>query len=210
MQSPAGKIERDTLQLAERLANDIAVAVLAPDKVLTLSQLAKHLRSTPERVESILPAMVNRGLVLVDKETITISSIDCKNILSRLSERLPLEQGIAQAAAMHATAADHARIGDAILLMNRSAQVGDIDGYMRADRALESAIGAASGLPADVERLVDIKHEFRRAWCAYNRLRDLNVPVAMRARLAKAILAKNPQAAVQAVADFIDYLKQSY
>ena len=61
-----------------------------------------------------------------------------------------------------------------------------------------------------MERLIAIKREFRRAWFAYNRLRDLNVPLGMRSRLVEAIIAHDPDAAANAVTVFIDYLKKSY
>jgi DNA-binding GntR family transcriptional regulator len=210
MSSADAKAHSQRLDVAERLANDIAFAILAPERSLTVAHLAKHLRAAPEMVESILPALVSSGLLAVDNGTVRIAPIDRDKIMPRLEERLPLEQEIARAAALHAAANDRERMRHAVQMMRRCAQVGDIEGYMAADRALERIIGTASGLPLVVEKLIAIKREFRRAWFAYNRLRDLNVPQVMRSRLVDAILEGNQQAAADAVAVFIDYLRKSY
>jgi DNA-binding GntR family transcriptional regulator len=205
-----GAAHRQSLDLAERLANDIACAILAPERRLTMPQLAKHLRTTQEHAEAIVPTFVSSGLLSMEADSVRIAPIDRDAIMPRLEERLPLEQSIARAAALQATVEDHVRMRHAVEMMKRCAQVGDIEGYMAADRALERLIGTASGLPNEVEKLIAIKREFRRAWFAYNRLRDLNVPLAMRSRLVDAILAKDPVSAANAVEVFIDYLRKSY
>jgi DNA-binding GntR family transcriptional regulator len=87
--------------------------------------------------------------------------------------------------------------------------IGDIDGYMLADRQLEVILGIASKLPDESERLKQIKREFRRAWLACNRLRDLGEAAELRHALVESIAARDSEQATKAVAKFIEYLRRS-
>jgi DNA-binding GntR family transcriptional regulator len=131
-------------------------------------------------------------------------------LIPNLEVRLVLEQDLAEAAARNLSAPDQREMTDLVANLKRSALVGDIDGYMRSDRRLEKAIAAAAGLPETAERLFTIKREFRRAWCAHNRLRDLNIPADLRKSLVEAIVARKPEEARAAVRRFIQYLRHAF
>ncbi len=193
-----------------RLADDIDLARFAPGQVLRLEQLAKSLRIRLEDIPHIVSPVLKAGLLTMHGNDFVVAPIDRGILIQGLDQRLVLEQHIAASAAGKAAGIDRATISDPAHLLKRSALVGDIDGYMAADRRLEKAIAKTAELPMEAEQLFVLKREFRRAWCAYNRLRDLNRPAALRQALVDAILAGDPVAARTAVKHFIDYLRQSY
>jgi DNA-binding GntR family transcriptional regulator len=192
------------------LADDIDLARLAPGQTVTFQQLAKRLQSSVDDVRSVVQHLAGTGLLDLKGEACIIAPIRRDHLLPQLDRRLMLEQQIAEAAARNSASADRAAIRELAGLMKRSALVGDLDGYMAADRRLEKAIAAAADLPDVAEPLFALKREFRRAWCAYNRLRDLNVPAGLRQALVDAVLAGKPQEAKEAVNHFIEYLRKSY
>jgi DNA-binding GntR family transcriptional regulator len=205
-----GAINARLADLRARLADDIDLARLAPDQVVTLQQLAKRLRCTISDVHAVAEDIAGTGLLTLQGETCTIAPIRREHLLPQLDRRLMLEQQIAEAAARNGASADRAAIVELARSIKRSAMVGDLDGYMAADRRLERVIAAAADLPDVAEQLFALKREFRRAWCAHNRLRDLNVPTVLRQALVDAVLAEKPEEARAAVKHFIDYLRQSY
>ncbi len=196
--------------LCHHLFQDIDLARLAPGQSYALEDIARRLRARPEDMHEAVRVVAKGGLLAVKDRTIIIAPVDKAYLLPRLDQRLVLEQRIAAAAAVRSAIIDRDAIAEPAMLLKRSALVGDIDGYMMADRRLEKAIATAADLPDDAEQLFRLKREFRRAWCAYNRLRDLNRPAQLRQALVDAILAGDAQAARTTVAHFIDYLRQSY
>jgi DNA-binding GntR family transcriptional regulator len=201
---------KQLLLLSEKLADDIATARLAPGRRFSIKSLAQWLRTTSETAEIILPAFLDSNMVARDGQDVIIASVDRTGLLPRLDSRLPLEQLIARNASTKATPEQIANMRENTAHMKRCATIGDIDGYMRADRQLEQIIGSASQLPDQLEQLALMKREFRRAWLAYNRLRDLSEPAGLRHNLVESIAANNPEKAEKAVAAFIDYLRRSF
>ncbi len=196
--------------LCHHLFQDIDLARLAPGQTYAVEDVARRLRAGPEDMLEAVHVVAKGGLLAVKDRTIVVAPVDRAYLLLRLDQRLELEQRIAAAAAERFSIIDRNAIAEPARLLNRSALVGDIDGYMMADRRLEKAIAAAADLPDDAEQLFRLKREFRRAWCAFNRLRDLNRPAQLRQALVDAVLAGDAPAARTAVMHFIDYLRQSY
>jgi DNA-binding GntR family transcriptional regulator len=196
--------------LRTRLADDIDLARLAPGQTVTFQQLAKRLHSNVDDVRAVVQDLAGTGLLEQKSEACIIAPIRREHLLPQLDRRLVLEQRIAEAAARNGALADRAAITELARSIKRSAMVGDLDGYMAADRRLERAIAVASDLPDVAEQLFALKREFRRAWCAHNRLRDLNVPAGLRQSLVDAVLAQKPDEAKTAVKNFIEYLRKSY
>jgi DNA-binding FadR family transcriptional regulator len=206
----ANLVAERQLELSVRLADLIGLARLMPGHRTSKSKLALHLRARAEDIEAILPAFVEKALLMLDGDDIVVAAVDRASLMHQMEKREPLEKAIAHAAAVKATASQRETIAGAVTLMKRSAMVGDMEGYMNADRVLEKLIGEVAALPESFEKLVAIKRDFRRAWCAHNRLRDLNVPAELRQNLAEAITKGDAQAAVDAVHYFLEYLRKAY
>ncbi|MGL4636794.1 MAG: FCD domain-containing protein [Beijerinckiaceae bacterium] len=199
--------EEKRAELAARLTDSIALARLAPGQRISVQSLALHLRSKVEEVKAVLPTVAQSKLMTFTDTDVIVAELDRDMLVSRLDDREMLEKQIAAAAAMKAASDHKAALESAVVSLKRAALVGDIEGYMNADRALERVIGQTSQLEAEFEKLVQIKREFRRAWCAHNRLRDLNVPAAMRESLTKSIINGDSDGAVLAVDTFVKYLR---
>ena len=197
-------------ELVALLVCEIVMARVAPEKRLTLAQVCRLINADNEEIEPVVGELAEKGLLTREDNSVLIAPVDRTGLLQRLDQRLISEQEIAHAAAGSASDQDKKDMADAIAMLKRSAMVGDIDGYIKADRKLERAIGCASGLATKTEELAVIKREFRRAWCAFNRLRDLNVPAKLRQTLVEAIFAGKPDDATAAVRNFIVYLKKSF
>jgi DNA-binding GntR family transcriptional regulator len=197
-------------ELRATLADDIDLARLAPGQAMSFQQLANRLRCNIDQTRAVAESLVGTGLLTLQEDGCLIAPIRRENILPQLDRRLVLEQQIAAAAALNLALADRAVIKELALLLKRSAMVGDLDGYMAADRRLEKAIAIAADLPDVAQQVFTLKREFRRAWCAHNRLRDLNVPAGLRQALVDAVLAGKPEEAKAAVKSFIEYLGKSY
>ncbi len=197
-------------ELRTLLADDIDLARLAPGQSVTFQQLAIRLRCTTGDVRVVSEEFASTGLLALQGDGCIVAPIRREHLLPQLDRRLILEQQMAEAAARNGALADRAAIMDLARSIKRSALVGDLDGYMAADRRLEKAIAVAANLPAVAEQLFALKREFRRAWCAHNRLRDLNIPAGLRQALVDSILAEKPEEARLAVAHFIEYLRKSY
>jgi DNA-binding GntR family transcriptional regulator len=197
-------------ELIQRLGDDIDLARLAPGQVVTIEALARRLRCPPRESAPVIAHFVQRGLLMLEGESCLVAPLDRDRLLANLDRRLALEQQVAEAAALNPAAIDRVGMEHAASMLRRSAMVGDIDGYMAADRRLEKLIAAASGLPEVAEQIFAIKREFRRAWCAHNRLRDLNEPAGLRRALVEAILRGKPEEATAAVRRFIEYLRKSF
>jgi DNA-binding GntR family transcriptional regulator len=197
-------------ELIQRLGDDIDLARLAPGQVVTIEALARRLRCPPRESAPVIAHFVQRGLLMLEGESCLVAPLDRDRLLANLDRRLALEQQVAEAAARRPNAIDRVGLEHAAGMLRRSAMVGDIDGYMAADRRIEKLIAAASGLPEVAEQIFVIKREFRRAWCAFNRLRDLNEPASLRRALVEAVLTGKPERAKEAVARFIGHLRMSF
>jgi DNA-binding GntR family transcriptional regulator len=197
-------------ELIQRLGDDIDLARLAPGQAIPIDGLARRLRCLLKDTAPVIAHFVQRGLLRLEGESCIVAPLDRSHLLAELDRRLALEQQVAEAAAKNPAAIDRVGMEHAASLLRRSAMVGDIEGYMAADRRLEKLIAAASGLPEVAEQIFAIKREFRRAWCAHNRLRDLNEPAGLRRALVEAILRGKPEEATAAVRRFIEYLRKSF
>jgi DNA-binding GntR family transcriptional regulator len=139
-----------------------------------------------------------------------VAPIEREALITSLCARLTLEQEVAEAAARNASALNRQELAELVGNLERSAVIGDIDGYIMSDKRLDKALDAAAQIPETAERLFAVKSEFRRAWCAHNRLGDLSVPANLRKALVIALLAGKPDEARDAVSRFIAYLRQSF
>jgi DNA-binding GntR family transcriptional regulator len=207
---PSNPAPDKCVELSAKLADAIELARLLPGQRISKANLALYLRAKPTDLEAVLPAFIAVSLLSLEGEDLVVAPLDRTKLMLQMHRREPLEKAIAEAAATKASAAQKGKIASAVVLLKRSALVGDMEGYMNADRALERLIGEAAALPDDFEKLVQIKREFRRAWCAHNRLRDLNIPANLREKLTQAIGKGDAAAAGEAVHRFLQYLSKAY
>jgi DNA-binding FadR family transcriptional regulator len=196
-------------QLAD-LADAVLLARMMPGQRMTRAAFAGLGRCAERDLDALLPALVNANLVSTDGEMIVARPLDKDAMFATLPERMALEIKIVRAATLAASDAQIVAIDASQRQQHRCASLGDIDGLIRAERELEQMLVDASGLHADGERLKAIKQEFRRAWCAVNRLRDVTNVADIRTALVAAIKARDPDAAEAQTRVFFDHLVRTY
>jgi DNA-binding GntR family transcriptional regulator len=206
-----GASERRADALRSDLHEGILAARFAPGSSYPVSRVAALLRATPLELEPALEAMATLKLVSRSGDTITIAAIDRERLIKHFPRREELEIALSRVAALNAAALDVAQVNQAVVQMKRCAVVGDLDGYMRANQQFHEQVKrAVAGDPALLGELDVLRNEFRRAWCAYNRLRELKQAAEIRGAIAQAILSGDEAAAVAATSAFIAHLKENF
>ncbi len=197
-------------ELVRKLEFDIELARLPPGENLSFAAIARRIRCRPQDLAPVLEEAERRGLLTVGLDACRIAEIDRAPLVSLLDRRRELELMVVERAAARVAPLDELELTDASLLMTRSALLGDIEAFMEAGRRLDHACSIAAGLPWAGEEITAIKRAFRRAWCAYNRLRDINEPAAIRRQIAEAVLVGRPDAAIDRVEAYFRYLRRAY
>lgn len=197
-------------ELYQQLADKIDMARLAPGKSVTVEMFMRCMAASKAEMLPVIASLLENGLLIRTGDDLHVSPVDSAYLRARLDKRQELELTIVEAAAANAGQFAPIMMLEALTMMRRSALVGDIEGFMMADRRLEKEIAAASGLPELCEEFFTIKREFRRGWLAYNRLRDFNGIATMRARLVEAILRGNSADAIALVRQIIDALRPAF
>jgi DNA-binding GntR family transcriptional regulator len=188
----------------------VRFARAAPGARLTKQAFGQLGRATEAELEGVLAELVATGLVAVDGDTIAIRPLDTDAMFATLPRRREIEIAIARIAAEKASNADIKALQSSQMLQNRCAMVGDLDGLIQAESVLEGRLIEASGLHAEGEELREIKQEFRRAWCAKNRLRDFTDAARIRDELVQAIARRDPDAAERQIHVFFDHILSNY
>jgi DNA-binding GntR family transcriptional regulator len=194
----------------EDVLDAVLLARIAPGSRIGRKAFAIATRATQEEVDAALRMLERLGLVRIDGDELEIAGCDPQAILASIDRRIELETKIVRAAAQRATDVQLQDMQDSQALQKRCALVGDMDGLMNAERGLEDLLIAASGLPAEGAELKRIKIEFRRAWCAVNRLRTFSGVADIRTALVAAIAARDPDAAEAQIRVFFDHLRRTY
>jgi DNA-binding GntR family transcriptional regulator len=207
--APASAAEHPQ-RVRQDVLDTVLLARLRPGSVVSRREFAMAARAQPNEIDPAFAVLGAMGLLTVDDDRITIAPCDMKDVLSNLSRRRDLEIRIARAAALNADDGQLKAMTASQALQKRCALVGDMDGMMLAERQLEGLLAAASGLGAEAEELSQIKIEFRRSWCAANRLKTFSNVADIRTALVASIVARDPDAAEAQIQVFFDHLLRSY
>jgi DNA-binding GntR family transcriptional regulator len=188
----------------------VLLARIEPGAEMSRRDFAVRSRAQPQEVEAALGALAGMGLVAIDGDRVVVKPCDVAGVLSNLERRRELEVMIVRGAALKAADGQLHEMLASEALQKRCALVGDMDGLMSAERRLERLLVEASGLYAEGDELTRIKIEFRRAWCAANRLRTFTQVANIRTALVAAIAARDPDGAEAQIHVFFDHLVRCY
>jgi DNA-binding GntR family transcriptional regulator len=194
----------------QEVMDAVLLARIAPGTEISLAALAARCRVRPAEADVAVERLRSMGLVSIEGDLIRIAPCDVRDVLAKLDLRRELEIRIVRAAALHATDLQLDGMRASESLLRRCALVGDLDGFMNAERCLEATLVAASGLSSEGEELKRIKVEFRRAWCAVNRLRTFTHVANIRTALVAAVAARDPDAAEASIRVFLEHLVKTY
>lgn len=197
-------------ELVRKLEFDIELARLPPGEILTFAAVARRIRCRPQDLAPVLSEAQRIGLLTVQDDGCRIAVVDRDRLSPLLERRRELELQVAEGAANRVAPLDEEELSDASALMTRSALLGDIESFMEAGKRMDRVCSIAAGLPSAGDEIAAIKRAFRRAWCAHNRLRDINEPAAIRRDVGQAILARRPDEARDRVEAYFRYLRRAY
>jgi DNA-binding GntR family transcriptional regulator len=200
---------------AEALRNDLLEGILsarfAPGASYPIARVAALLRATPLEIEPALSDVIAEGLITRSGDTITVAKVDKDQLVALFPRRRELELDFFRLAVRRSGALDAPAINDAISRMKRSALVGDLEGYMLGNEQFHREVKRAlADKPEIVTELEGLRRQFRRAWCAFNRLRELSPAAEMRATLANALIAGNEEVAIHSATAFLTHLRESF
>ncbi len=210
MDVPPQKALSRVTELVRKLEFDIELARLPPGESISLMAIARRIRCRPQDLGQVLDEAARRGLLTLQGEACRIADVDRTRLVPLLARRRELELMVAERAARRIAPLDEDEIAEASALMTRSALLGDIEAYMDAGRRMDHAYSIAAAMPEAGAEIGAIKDQFRRAWCAYNRLRDINEPAAIRRDIGEAVLARRPDAARDCVEAYFRYLHRAF
>jgi DNA-binding GntR family transcriptional regulator len=188
----------------------VLLARIEPGSVISREQFAARSRALPGETDAALAALSQMGFVTVDDGAVRVKPCDVRDVLSHVERRRDLEIMIARKAALNATDKQLQEMLASEALQKRCALVGDMDGLMTAERNLEALLVEASGMLCEGEELRRIKHEFRRAWCAANRLKTFTHVANIRTALVAAVAARDPDGAEAQIRIFFNHLLRGY
>jgi DNA-binding GntR family transcriptional regulator len=129
--------------------------------------------------------------------------IDARHALeAELAIFLLAEEAIVAAAARNIDDPMKARLRHAIAFERRCAQVGDAEGMIAADAAVERLIFEAAGESEAAAELQSMKLKFKQAWTEAHRLRDMSRDADHREQQVASIIAGDEVGAVAAIRRF--------
>jgi DNA-binding GntR family transcriptional regulator len=197
-------------KLLAELMDAVRLARIAPGQRMSLRTFAALGRATDRQLDEVLPELAASGLVTVADGHVTARPLDRNAMLSALPRRIELETKIVRAAAVGASGSEIQALQECQAQQQRCAILGDIDGLIQGERELERLLAKAAGLHDEALELTVIKQEFRRAWCAANRLRTFTNVADIRNALVAAVAARDPDAAEAQVKVFFAHLIRTY
>jgi DNA-binding GntR family transcriptional regulator len=206
-----GASEKRADALRSDLLEGILAARFAPGASYPVSRVAMLLRATPLELEPAFEAMRALGLISMSGDTLTVAGVDRERLLALLPRRAELEVAFFRKAAANRARLDAAAVEQSVSQMKRCAVVGDLDGYMRGNQQFHEQVKrAVTDDPDMVDELDALRNDFRRAWCAFNRLRELTPAAELRARLALALVSGDEAAAAAAASAFLAHLEETF
>ncbi len=207
---PQGQNDVRRAEAARVIADAIELARLQPGRRYTIALIASECGVDAADARAALPELLATHPITLAGDDALIGPIAPEGMLSRFERRKELESILVRSAAARVTPAHVAVMRKADADIQRCALLGDIEGLMRAEVELEAVIVEASGRAAEGEELRAMKREFRRAWCAANRFRDVSHVARLRTLLVDAIASGDPEAAEAQVTIFFDKLRREY
>lgn len=202
-----GVKEDRVVAIAAALERSVMSARLLPSRSYSFETTARLLRCKEDELLDAVRLLGKPELVAIVNNELSVGPIDRKRLIDQLPRRRNLERAVTRQVAEN-NAGFNVEVADAsVEAMRRCAVVGDMDGYMQANHRLQAALHEACPDQQAGRALSSLIAEYRRAWCAYNRLRDLTRPTEIRAMLVDAVKRGDAEAACGEVDRFIDYLQ---
>ena len=123
-----------------------------------------------------------------------------------IEPRLTLEPLLARSAARYAGPKDHETIAEVMRDMIDCAERGDVIGFLHQDKALDETVSAAAANPFLPRILEPLQIHSRRFWFQYHGAEGLKESAAAHAKVCKAIIAGDGEAAFHEARKLTEFL----
>ncbi|MFC4350987.1 GntR family transcriptional regulator [Fodinicurvata halophila] len=193
----------------KRLEELIVTLQLAPGAVLSEAQLAKQLGIGRTPIREALQRLSREGLIVIlPRRGILVSEINVTRQLKLLEVRRELERLMASCSARRASSGEKEEFRQLAEGMTKAAENEDDITFMRLDRRLNQLLCQASRNEYITNAIGLIQSLSRRFWYShYKEVLDLPLCARLHASLATAISQGNPEEAMQASDDLMDYIE---
>jgi len=193
----------------DRIESLISTLALEPGQPVVEAEIAEQIGLGRTPVREALLRMVSIGLIVQQpRRGLLVSNIDLAEHLDVIQTRRVLEYLIASCSVRRATTAQRKNIVQCAEKMMRSAQRGNLDGYMQADHELDLVNHQASRNLSAVKCVVPLVVMCRRFWYAYQHEGDIVEGASAHLALAQGIASGNEAAAVEGAKRLMDYLER--
>lgn len=207
--APRPQPKRRAADLAyEAIESLLSTLQLEPGSQIVEAELAERTGLGRTPVREALMRMVAIGLIVQQpRRGLLVSTIDLADHLDVIQTRRVLERLIAACSARRATALQRKEIVRCAELMVEAARRGNLNDYMRADRALDLVNHQASHNDSAVKAVIPLIVQCRRFWYAYQHEGEIIEGANAHLELAQGIATGDEAAAVAGADRLLDYLE---
>lgn len=201
--TPLSQFHEAYLALEDR----IVTLEFAPGAKLTEKAIIAEIGFGRTPVREALQRLALEGLVEVQPRSgIKIAEIRPEDYPRAMEPRLSLEPLLARAAARFAGPKDRAEMSLRVQEMQRAARRGEVRAYLRADKALDEALGQASANPFLPRILSPLQIHSRRFWFHYHGADGLEAATEGHVAVCQAIILGDAEAAFARSLSLMEHL----
>lgn len=193
-----------------RLEEMIVTLRLPPGEVLNEAELCDYLQIGRTPVREALQRLATERLVLIrPRRAMIVSPVDPQEHLLVLETRAVLERLIAGLAAQRADMAARRSLEQCAKDFAAAASAGDVDGFMRLDRAFDQILGQACGNPFAWECCTPLQSKSRRFWYYHQGAAELDHAAELHRKIMAGVISGDPDEAQAASDALMAYLTQA-
>jgi DNA-binding GntR family transcriptional regulator len=187
----------------------IVTLELAPGSVCSESDLSTRIGigRTPLR-EALQRLQAQRLVTTLPRRGIVVSDINIVDYFALLETRLVLDRLVATKAARRATPQQRETLEVTAAAMQRAAERGDMNEYMRLDTEFDRCVEAAARSAFAHQASMPLHAHCRRFWYLYKHNGDLRRSAGLHAALMRAVAAGDEDAAGKASDALVHYLEE--
>ena len=185
----------------------IVTLELAPGSVFSEGELGERvgIGRTPLR-EALQRLASERLVTAIPRRGIRVADINLTDVQALLETRRALERLVAQTAARRATPDQRAELTATADTIRTAAAQNDLDAFLRADRAGDRLLEAASRNPYATQMLSALHVHCRRLWVRFRHAGDLVESALHHGDVLRAVAKGSESTAVAATDRLLDYL----
>ncbi len=189
------------------LEREIVTLRLAPGQMLTEATLIDRLGVGRTPVREAIQRLAWEGLVDIrPRSGIRVADLDPAEFSKVLDARRGVEQVLARSAARYASSADDEAFSFVGEQMRKSAETGDVDLFLDADKAFDTILARAAANPYAARLAAPLQTHSRRFWFRLQRPDSLALAAERHVALIEAIVARDEGKAVEAAESLIGHL----